>query len=126
MLTGQKDISVFIEKFNEKIQSTCKEKFKLPKSSTTSAKGRSVPWWTDAFTLMRKRTNALRRIFKRTLNNEELMESRKNQHIEGKMTYQAAIRKEKISSWKQHCYTTIPGNPLDEVYNLASGKHETR
>jgi hypothetical protein len=65
---------------------------------------------------MRKRTNALRRIFQRTLSNEDLRESRKNRY----MTYQAAIRKDKTSSWKQYCNTTIPGNPWDEVYNLAT------
>jgi hypothetical protein len=50
---------------------------------------------------MRKRTNAQRRRYQRTLNNEELRERRKNEYIEGKKTYQAAIRKQKIISWKQ-------------------------
>jgi hypothetical protein len=59
MLTEQKDISIFIEKFDETIQSTCKKMFKISQSSNTTAKGKSVPWWTDALTLMRKRTNAL-------------------------------------------------------------------
>jgi hypothetical protein len=44
MLAEQKDISVSIEKFDETIQSTCKETFKLSQPSNTTAKGRSVPW----------------------------------------------------------------------------------
>jgi len=66
-----------------------------------------------------KRTNALQRRYQRTLNNEELREIRKNQYIEGKNKYQAAIRKEKINSWKQYCNTTSPSNPWNEAYNLA-------
>ena len=71
---------------------------------------------------MRKRTNALRRRYQRTLNNEELRTSRKNQYIEEKKNYQAAIRKEKTSSWKQHCTITTPNNPWNDVYRLAAGK----
>ena len=44
---------------------------------------------------MRKRTNALRRRYQRTLNKEELRENRKKQYTEAKTKYQAAIRKEK-------------------------------
>jgi hypothetical protein len=71
---------------------------------------------------MRKRTNALRRRFQRTLNIDELRENRKNQYIEGKRKYQAAIRKEKINSRKHYCNTTSPSNPWNEAYKLASGK----
>jgi hypothetical protein len=38
VLTGQKGIGIFIEKFNQTIQSTCKKTFKLSKSSNTTAK----------------------------------------------------------------------------------------
>jgi hypothetical protein len=47
-------------------------------------------------------------------------ENRRNQYIEGK-SYQAAIRKEKINSWKQYCNTTSPSNPWNKAYKLASG-----
>jgi hypothetical protein len=80
---------------------TCKKTFKYLKSPNRTAKGKSVPWWKDALQIMRKRTNALKRRYQRTLNNVELRESRKNQYIEGKRKCQAAIRKEKINSWKQ-------------------------
>jgi len=70
---------------------------------------------------MRKRTNALRRRYQRTLNNDELRENRKNQYIAGKKV-QAAIRKENINSWKHYCNTTSPSNPWNEAYKLVSGK----
>jgi hypothetical protein len=61
--------------------------------------------------------NALRR-YQRTLNNEELRTSRKNQYIEEKKNYQTGIR----NSWKQHCTITTPNNPWNGVYRLAAGK----
>jgi len=71
---------------------------------------------------MRKRANALRRRYQRTLNNEEPRESRKKQCTEAKTKCQAAIRKEKSNSWEQHRTPTSPSNPWNEVYKLASGK----
>jgi ribonuclease HI len=119
---GHTDIGVFIENFDAVIQMTCKKTFKHLKSPSTTAKGKSVPWWTDSLTIMRRRTNAQRRRYQRTINNDELRESRKNEYIEGKKKYQAAIRKEKINSWKKYCNNTSPGNPWNEAYKQASGK----
>jgi hypothetical protein len=67
---------------------------------------------------MRKRINAQRRRYQRIINNEELRESRKNANIEGEKKYQAAIRKEKINSWKQYCNTTTTSrsHPWIEAY----------
>jgi hypothetical protein len=70
---------------------------------------------------MRKKTNALRRRYQRTLNNEELREYRRKQYIEGQKEYQVEIRKEKIKSWKQYCNTS-PNNPWNAAYKLATGK----
>jgi hypothetical protein len=70
---------------------------------------------------MRKRTNALRRRYQRTRNNEELREQRKTQYFEGKARYAATIKKEKISSWTEYCNMTFV-SPCNEVYILAVGK----
>jgi hypothetical protein len=121
-LKGQQDIREFIKKFEETIQLTCKETLKHRNSSHTLTKGKSVPWWTDALTTLRKRTNALRRKYQRTLNDEELRENRRKQYFEGKKKYQAAIRNEKINSWKEYCNATSLNNPWNAVYKLASGK----
>ena len=120
-MKGHKDIGEFIEKFDKTVQLTCKETLKHRNLSHTFAKGTSVPWWTDALTTLRKRTNALRRRCLRTLNNQKLRENRKNQYFEGKRKYRAAIRKEKINSWKQYCNTSS-NNPWNAVHKLATGK----
>jgi hypothetical protein len=120
-LKGHNNIEKFIEKLDQTIQLICKETLKHRNLSHKFAKGKSVFWWTDALTTLRKMTNALRRKYQRTINSEELRENRKNQYFERKRKYQAAIRKEKINSWKQYCNTSS-NNPWDVVYKLASGK----
>jgi hypothetical protein len=59
---------------------------------------------------MRKRTNALRRRYQSTTNNEELRENRNNQYTKAK-EYQAARKREEIRPWKQYCTATSPNNP---------------
>ena len=80
-LREHKDIREFIQKYEEVIQIACE---KTVKQGQTYSKGKTVPWWSDALTILRKRTNALRRRFQRTTNNEELRENRKNRHFEEK------------------------------------------
>jgi hypothetical protein len=58
---------------------------------------KSVPRWTKELTVMRKRTNALRRRYQRMRNNDELRKQRKAIYIEGKARYEATIKKEKIN-----------------------------
>jgi hypothetical protein len=55
-------------------------------------------------------------------NNEELRENRKNRYFQETKKYQAAIQKEKLSSWKQYCTMTPANNQWNAVYKLASGK----
>ena len=108
-LTGQNDI-----RSSTKLQSTCKKTFKHLTSPNSTAKGKSFPWWTDALKIMRKRTNAPRRRHRRTLNNEELRDRRKNHYTEAKTKYQGQLQRRKLNSWKQYC-TISPSNPWNEV-----------
>jgi hypothetical protein len=71
---------------------------------------------------VQKRINALRRIYQRTRNNEELRESRKYKYLEEKKKYQYEIRKEKFNSRKEYCNVTASSNPWSQVYKLATGK----
>jgi hypothetical protein len=116
------DIGQFTAKLEDTIQTTCREMYRFKEKSKPKTKGRSVPWWTDELQVMKKRTNALRRRYQRTTNNEILRESRKSQHNKAKADYQTAIKKEKIRSWKNYCTLTPANNPWNEVYKIATGK----
>ena len=69
-----------------------------------------------------EKINALRRRYQRTTNNDELRESRKNQYHVEKTKYQAAIKREKIKSWKEYCNLTSDRNVWNAVYKIASSK----
>jgi len=82
---------------------------------------KSAPWWTTELTIMRKKINAMRRRYQRTISGENLMEDRKQLYQQEKKKYAAALRKTKISSLKQYCNATTTSNPWNAVYKLASG-----
>jgi uncharacterized Ntn-hydrolase superfamily protein len=69
-----------------------------------------------------EKTQGLRRRYQRTTNNDDLRESRKNQYHDEKKKYQAAIKTEKIKSWKEFCNLTSSMNPWNAVYKLALNK----
>ena len=123
-LTNQEDLGKFIDRIDDTVGTTCTETFKHHKSLKNYTKGKSVPWWSTNLTIMGKKSNALRKRYQRTLNNEELISSRKDQYIEEKKKYQAATRKEKTNSWKEHFIITTPNNPWNEVYRLAARKNK--
>jgi ribonuclease HI len=121
-LEATRDIQEFTKKLEEVIQKAGKETSGSRNTAKQKAKGKTVPWWTNGLTIMRKKTNALRRRYQRTTSNDALRESRKTQYNKAKAEYQAAVRKEKTRSWKEYCTTTSPLNPWNEVYKLASNK----
>ena len=75
--------------------------------------------------ILRKRTNALRRLYQRTRNNDELREKRKTQYFECKATYAATIRGEKIGSWKEYCDVSTASKPWGAIYKTAAVKGNT-
>jgi hypothetical protein len=112
----------FVDTFTEALQTACRKTFKSLSIDNKIKKKKSVPRWTDNLTTMRKKTNALRRLYQRTRNNGELRESRKQKYFEAKKKYQFEIRKEKFTSWKENCNVTSSSNPWSRVYKLATGK----
>ena len=115
------EIEKLIEEFQEVMKAACDKSFRLRtiKKITTN---KSVPWWTDELTVLRKKTNALRRRFQRTRKHEGLKEQRKTIYLAEKAKYEATIKREKIRSWKEYCNLTSSSNPWNEVYKLAAGK----
>jgi hypothetical protein len=120
------DVREFTTKLEEVIQKACKETNGNRKTTTQKVKGGTLPWWTNELKIMRKKTNALRRRYQRTIGNEALRESRKTLYNKAKAEYQAAVRKEKTRSWKEYCTMTSPTNPWTEVYKIAAKKTRNR
>ena len=121
IITLEEDLEQNVELFTEAVQSACRRTFQ---NSTTqkNSKKKSVPWWTDNLTLLRKRVNACRRLYQRTKNDEVLREKRKGKYAEERRMYQAIIKKEKLNSWKEYCNVEASINPWSQVYKLAAGK----
>jgi type II secretory pathway component PulJ len=117
-----KDLESAVDLFQEALISSWNKTFKTRWATKKTTKYKSVPWWTEEITLKRKRINALRRRYQRTTNDDDLRERRKNQYHDEKSKYQAAIKGEKIKSWKEFRTLTSPTNPWNAVYKLASNK----
>jgi hypothetical protein len=60
-----------IEDFSEAIRLACEQSFKTNKAPREPQKHKSVRWWTQELTAMRKTTNSLRREYQRTRDNAE-------------------------------------------------------
>jgi hypothetical protein len=94
--------------------------FRVWKGGEKTILHKSPPWWT-VLTVMRKKINAMRQRFQRTIRDENLWEDRKQLYQQEKKKYAAVLRKTKTSSWKQYCNTTTNLNTWNTVYKLASG-----
>ena len=109
-----------IEELQEVLKAACDKSFRRRMTRKTIT-NKSVPWWTDELSVMRKRTNALRRRYQRTRKQEGLREQRKTIYLAEKARYELTMKKEKIRSWKEFCNLTS-SNPWNEVYKIAAGK----
>jgi predicted nucleic acid-binding Zn-ribbon protein len=74
------DIEQTIDEFHEAMKTARERTFRKSQATGKTTTNRSIPWWTGELTVMRKRTNALRRRFQRTRTNEGLREQRKTQY----------------------------------------------
>lgn len=116
------DMDGFVTDYETVIDTACKNAFIIKDTSRLKSKKRSVPWWTTELTIQRKKTNAARRLYQRTKNDEILRTYRRDFYLEQKKEYTAAIRQAKLRSWKEYCSFTSGNNPWNAVYRLASGK----
>jgi hypothetical protein len=73
--------------------------------------------------IKRQKLNALRRRYQRT-HTTELREIRKKIYHKAKSRYQAAIKREKINSWKEYCNLTSNTNLWNTVYKAATNKYK--
>jgi len=87
----ENDLETFVEVFTEEGQSAYKKTFKTISTRKKTKQKISFTWWTERIAIMRKKTNALGRLYQRTRNNET-MESRKHKYFEEKLKYQYEIK----------------------------------
>jgi len=111
-----------IDELNEAIILASNKSFPIYRATRSTTLHKTVPLWSTDLTVLRKRTNAPRRLYQRTRNDEELRGKRKTQYYECRATYTASIKQAKIRSWKEYCTTTNDNNPWNAAYKLAMGK----
>jgi hypothetical protein len=120
------DTEELVSKFSSIITATCDAAFKVSRTRDCDTKGRSVPWWSNEFTVLRNRALTFRRRYQRTRNDDNLQQERKLQDQEGKRLYQAKLQEGKLKSWKDFCSRTTDSNRWGVVYKLASGKIQSK
>jgi hypothetical protein len=114
-----------IVKFTEAIRLVCDKSFPKQRTTKKAKAHKTVPWWTQKLTVIRKKTNAQCRLYQRTRNNDDLQEKCKAKYSRSKAAYAAIIKREKIRSWQEYCNSTTAANPWNAVYNLAKRKRHT-
>jgi hypothetical protein len=125
-VTEGTDVEILVNDYNDAVKRACNNTLSIQRGSGQSSSHKSVPWWTAELIVLRKRTNALRRLYRRTNNNEELRNRRKTRYLEGKSTYAAAIKRTKCKFWKEFCNISTAINPWGVKYNLAPERGNTR
>ena len=111
-----------VHKLTSAITAACDVTFKVLRPGKRASKGRSVPWWTEELTTLRKNSLVLRRRCQRTTNVADLRQERRLRYQESKGTYQTKLREAKLKSWKDFCTGTDSSNPWNSVYRYAAGK----
>ena len=107
------------------ITAACNTAFKVSRGAKHLIKKTTISWWTEELTVLRKRTNALRRRYQRTNSNENLRQERKEKLFNGRREYEGKMQEAKLKSWKTFCTINDGVNPWDIVYNIAAGKIRT-
>ena len=64
--TKELDIEKSVKEFCEILEVACRNSFQTLRVTKTALTHKTVPWWSDELTIMRKRLNALRRRYQRT------------------------------------------------------------
>ena len=103
----------------------CNKAFKVSRGAKHLIKKTTVSWWTEELTVLRKTTNALRRRYQRTTNNENLRKERKEKYFDGRRECEGKMQEAKLKSWKTFCMINGEVNPWNIVYKITSGKIRT-
>jgi len=96
------NIEEIVEEFHDALDKACKSSFRQTRPTNMNKKSeqhKTVPWWTQNLTILRKKVNAHRRRYQRTTGSTALREQRKEQYKTTKAEYAKTIKKEKYESW---------------------------
>jgi hypothetical protein len=63
--------------------------------------------------VLRKRVNALRRRYQRSVNNENLRRERKAKNYDGRREYEGKMQEGKLKSWSEFCTINYGVNPMN-------------
>ena len=78
------------------ITAACNTAFKVLKGSKYLIKKPTVSWWIEELTVLRKKTNAVRRRYQRTTNNGSLRQERKETYLDGRCEYEGKMQEAKL------------------------------
>lgn len=120
------DTGESIRKLTSAITTACDATLQVLRPGKRATRERSVPWWNNELTTLRKKTLAMRRRYQRTKHNADLRQDRRLQYQESNRTYQAKLREAKSISWKEFCSRTQDSNPWNLVYRYAAGKIQNK
>jgi hypothetical protein len=81
----------------------CNTAFNVSREAKHLIKKTTVSWWTEELTVLRKKTNALRRGYQRNTNNENLRQERKEKYFDGRREYEGKMQEAKSKSRKTFC-----------------------
>jgi hypothetical protein len=70
------------------ITAACNTAFQVTRGAKRVLKKTTISWWTEELTVLRKKTNVLRRRYQRTTNNENLRQERKAKYFDGRREYE--------------------------------------
>jgi len=62
LVTEGTNVEALVDNYNDAVKRACDKTFPIQRSSRHAPSHKSVPWWTAELTVLRKRTNALRRL----------------------------------------------------------------
>jgi hypothetical protein len=96
LLTEETDTETRIDEFSEALKLACNTSFQTHRATEKT----TVPWWTEELTMLRKRTNAQRRLYQRTRNNDELRDTRKQKTRQVKQRMQQPSKLKKSDPGK--------------------------
>jgi len=75
------DVDELVDTAFSCVTAACNAAFKVSRVLKRSITKPAVPWWTEELTVLRKRTNALRRRYQCTTNDENLRQERKEMYF---------------------------------------------